>query len=216
MGPVKIAFMAGLAITLAALVPVLSEAPPRVIEGNAAAAGAEVEIGVTARTDARVCQSGERLPRGATSIRPSLYALTGPPVEVRVDYRGRMVAFGEHGSGWTGTSVTLPIGEVTRTLSPVTVCFTATQPSEPMLVIGIPTAARVAAYRNPGRPYEGQIKIAYVGAGQVSWLTSALSVARRMGLGRAWSGSWIAVLVGVLMLAALGLVARLIASELDA
>ncbi len=45
----------------------------------------------------------------------------------------------------------------------------------------------------------GRIAVEYVRAGSSSWWSLVPSVARRMGLGRAWAGTWVAAMVALLM-----------------
>jgi hypothetical protein len=212
---VRTALVLGVGVTLVAVVVVIAQFPLTVIAENNAA-GMETELGSTKMIDARICQGGETIPRGTVAIRFSLYALTGPPLEVRALHDGRTVRVGTRGSGWTGASVTIPVAEITRSVSPVTLCLAATTAAEPMLILGRRTGAGAAAYREPGHVGDGRMKIAYLGRGHSSWMSLALSVARHMGLGRAWSGTWVAALVLALMLAALGVVAALVLGEIDA
>jgi hypothetical protein len=212
---VRITLALALAIGLAVVVvAVLSESPLTVIAKNDAA-GMETSLGWTKITDTRICQEDETVPGGTIAIRFSLYALTGPPVEASVLYGDRTVALGERGSGWTGASVTVPIREVARSISPVTLCLAATTTAEPMQVLGTYTGRQTAAYEGPGEALGGRMKIVYLGRGHDSWLSLTPYVARHMGLGRAWSGTWVAVLVLALMLAGLGLISALVLREFD-
>jgi hypothetical protein len=211
---VRITLALGLGMTLTAAIAVLSQSPPVVIATNDAP-GTEAHLGLTSTTDARVCQGGETLHGGTVAIRFSVYALTGPPVQARVLYGGRTVAFGERGSGWTGAGVTIPIRAAAHSVPAVTVCLAATAPSEPMPVLGTLTRPAIAAYGKPGHAYLGRMRIVYLGSGHTSWMSLAPTVARRMGLGRAWSGTWAVVLVVALMLGALSLLSALVLRELD-
>ncbi len=71
---------------------------------------------------ADACQSGESLPRGTTAIRLSLGAFTGRSSS-QGNLRSRVVVSGERGSGWAGQTVTVPVTAVSRTISPVKICF---------------------------------------------------------------------------------------------
>jgi hypothetical protein len=57
----------------------------------------------------------------------------------------------------------------------------------------------MAARGGEGEPLPGRIKIEYLRADHSSWWSAAQAVARRMGLGRAPTGTWIALLLTGLM-----------------
>jgi hypothetical protein len=63
-------------------------------------------------------------------------------------------------------------------------------------------------------PVGGRLGLEYITAGSGSWLTRVTSVAKRMGFGRAFSGSWIALLVLALTAAVAILAIRLAVREL--
>jgi len=56
--------------------------------------------------------------------------------------------------------------------------------------------------------------IEYLRPGESSWWSLATSVARRMGLGRAETGTWVALLAILLMVAVGGAMSRVILKEL--
>lgn len=212
MGSVRTALVAGLALVLVAGVVVLSGSPPRVLATNATGAGTELAV---TGTNARACQRGERLPGGTDAIRLSLGAFTGPALKVQVLSAGRVVTSGEHDSGWDGQTVTIPVKAVSRSIAAVQSCFAiSTAGAESVKLFGTPTAPEVAARAGNGTSLKGRLRLEYLGAGRTSWLALASSVARNMGLGRAWSGVWIAFLVAALMLLAIALGSRLIMREL--
>ena len=199
---------------LVALAAVIGESPATVIAQNDAA-GTETELGATSRGGADLCQQNEQLPRGTVAVRVSLYALPGPRMEIRALSGTQTVTFGERASGWSGASVTIPIAEVRHTISPVTICLTSNEHGEAMPVLGARSPPSTAAYYGHGHRLAGRMRLVYLGHGHATWATLALSVARHLGRGRAWSGIWIAFLLIVLMLLALVLVSRLLLSELD-
>ncbi len=210
---VKAALAVSLGATVVGIGLVLSESPVTVLASNSASAN-EV-LTVYGRT-ARACQTGERLPRGTLAIRLSLGAFTGPRVTVAALSGARLVTFGERGSGWAGQTVTVPVRAVARTVAPVRICFALTLAGdEPVPLYGRSTGRATAARSGGGAALRGRMAIEYLGAGRASWLALARSVARRMGLGRAWSGAWVAPVVLMLILTATALASRLILRELD-
>jgi hypothetical protein len=211
MRSVRIALAVGLGVSAAAVCVVLSESPLTVAATNSAA---NEEIAATNRSS-NACQTNERLPRGTVAIRLSLGAFTGPKVMVKALSDSRIVASGERGSGWDGQTVTIPVKAVSETISPATICFTiATLRDEEVAAFGKLTRQAIAAHAGNGKALPGRLKIEYLRRGRSSWLTLASSVARRMGLGRAWGGTWIVLLMLTLMLAAIVLASRLMIREL--
>jgi hypothetical protein len=97
--------------------------------------------------------------------------------------------------------------------------------SEPMDVLGLPTTkSQLAAFATewaPGQPkgapkaLPGRLGIEYLAPSHGSWWSRLLSVARHFGLGRAYSGTWIALLVAALMAAVVVLAVRLSLRELQ-
>jgi hypothetical protein len=209
---VKIALLAGLLALALAVALVLSGAPQVVLAGNGVAAKG---ILAAANAGTRACQRGEALPRGTTAIRVSLGDFTGPAVTVQALSGSRVVASGVHAAGWDGETVTVPVRRVHSTISPVSICFASSAVGgEKLLINGSPaTAARSVSGRR-GEVLGGRLRVEYLGSGHTSWWTLAKSVARRMGLGRAWSGTWVALLVAALMLLAAALASRLILTQL--
>jgi hypothetical protein len=210
----RIALAAGLALTAIALGFVLSRSPSVVIRSSAPPTGT-VAFG-RSEVRSRICQADEVLPLGATAIRVWLEAVIGPPVSVEVLARRQLLAHGSRGPGWTAGSVTIPIGAVRRTVSHVTVCVTVGRQREPIGIHGVRTAPAIAATDRQGPfaqsahtragtykdgPLPGRLMIQYVGTDSRSWWSLVVSVARRMGLGRADSGTWVALLALMLMVA---------------
>jgi hypothetical protein len=209
---VRTALAAGLGITVVAGVAVLAQSPLVVLASNSTSASEGL---ATATTSASACQSGERLPRGTLAIRLSLGAFLGSAVSVKAISAGRVLTAGERGSGWDARTVTVPVGAVSRTSFPVRVCFAIPRVGEKVELLGARSAPATAAHATNGEVLAGRLRIEYLGRGRSSWLTLLGTVARNMGFGRAWSGTWIALLVLALMLAASIVAARLILGELD-
>jgi hypothetical protein len=213
MSGVRVALAAGLAAIVVAVAVVLSGAPVVALATNSISA---VKTLAVTNSESRACQSGERLPRGTRAIRLSLGAFNGPAVSVHVFAGARLIDSGREGSDWAGQTVTVPIGPVARTVDPVKVCFAAALVrGEVLRVDGSDTKPALAARSAEGEILPGRVEMVYVGAGRSSWLALASSVARHMGLGRAWAGAWVAFLVAALALAIATLTSRLILRELD-
>jgi hypothetical protein len=203
---------AGLAIIAAILAVVLSESPPKVLAANSTKAE---PVAASGNGGIAACQPYERLPPGTTAIRLALAAFLGPRVKVKILSGGHIVASGERGSAWSGHVVTVPLRDALHTTSAVTVCFATVPVRDELIVYGSRTRQAIAARTSHGGVLEGRIKLEYLGAGTTSWFSLATAVARHMGLGRAWSGIWIAFFVATLTLAATVLACVLLVREPD-
>jgi hypothetical protein len=206
----RISLAVGLTLTALAIGVALSRSPPVVARTN----GVTVEGTLRAMTSAgEVCQEQELLPPATIAIRTSLEALSGPRVVVRVRRDGELLTSGERGSAWTRQNVTIPVRSLAHAVPRVSVCFALAPKDEtvdldggrsahPLVAAG---AARVGGstatlYLPPvARPLSSAIRIEYLRAGDRSWLSQAMQVARRMGLGRAPSGTWLVLVVLVAM-----------------
>jgi hypothetical protein len=206
---VRIALAAGLLLTAAALVAVLSQSPTAVLATNSIPTLEEL-----AQVPAAGCQEGERLPAGTRAIRLSMYAFTGPRVRVEALAGTRVLASGEHGAGWSGATVTVPVSPVVRTASPVRICFTVSALGERATAYGRETRPAQAVREPGGQVLPGRLSVEYLGAGHASWLSLVPTVARHMALGRAWSGIWVVYLLVLLMASALAVAMRVAYREL--
>jgi hypothetical protein len=206
----KIALAIGLLIGAAALGVTLSQSPLTVARANVA----KPELLGTTEQKVAACQTNEVLPRGTSAIRLRSYAFLGPRVTVEVWAHKRMIAHGEHGSGWTGGDVTIPVHPLPTTISGVELCFAFfLNGEESGQLVGEPTGAARAA-RGPAGLLPGREGVEYMRPGRSSWWSLAPAVARRLGLGRAWSGTWNAWFVIALMCAVVILCSRAILREL--
>jgi hypothetical protein len=203
---------AGIALISAAVALVLSESPSLVLATNGAI---EDTVARSANGELAACQANEEIPRGTTAIRLSLSAFIGPRVKVRMLALGRVVASGERDSAWSGHVVTVPLRNASRATTITTLCFATLPLHDELIVYGSPTRQAIAAHTSDGRSLAGRVKVEYLGTGRASWLSLATSIARHMGLGRAWSGTWIAFLVATLTLAATALACVLLVRESD-
>jgi hypothetical protein len=179
-----------LALIAVAVAATLAHAPLVVARKGGAAEG--ILVGTT--RPASACQSEETLPRDTTALRLSLTAALGPRVAVKALSGSRVLTRGTVSPGWSGASVEIPVKPVSRTLAPVEICFATTLMNGRVTMRGSRTGPALAARSKEG-PLPGRMGVEYLRPGTVSWWSRATSVARRLGLGRAASGTWNALLV---------------------
>jgi hypothetical protein len=227
MNKVTVTLAVGIALLVLAVAVTLTRSPPRVVRAVAqevVGRGERRKLGLTA-SDIAICQANEVLPAGVSGIRLSLRAFYGARVHV-VAYSGSTVlAAGRRGADWTAQSVTVPVEPLARASTHVKLCFAIGPNSEPVAILGAlaparETAVALTSHRlTPaaaiaGVPLGGRVGVEYLAAGRGSWWSRLSSVAGHMGLGRAYSGAWIAFLVAALMAAVGVLAVRLTAREL--
>jgi hypothetical protein len=187
--------VAGLVLMVAAGAWTLSRSPPRVVLTSAAG---EAEVGSTTG-DAAACQAGEVLPRGVSAIRLQMGAAFGPRVRVQVYSGTRILTEGSRAADWTASSVTVHVKPSNRTVRNVKLCYEIGPNSEPIHLYGVQTAAQDAAVAPTGQRLPGRVTAEYLAPGAGSWWTRILAVSRHMGIGRAISGTWIALLLAALV-----------------
>jgi hypothetical protein len=209
---VKPALFAGLAALALALILTVSRSPPRVAASNEPH-GATVAPFWSTTSGASLCQAHEMLPSGSSAIRVWLDATAGPRVSVAVYSDGRMIAGGTRGSNWIGGSVTVPLRPLPRTTAGATICVSFPLHDETVLAQGTSSSAALSAHEG-ARALGGRMRIEYLRPSRRSWLAMAGEVARRMGLGRAAGGTWVALAALALLGAALALATRLLLREL--
>jgi hypothetical protein len=209
---IRLALLAGLVIVAGAVGIALSRSPT-IVAGTNNVFASVILVAITNGTDA--CQAGETLPSETSALRLSLSARVGPRVAVRVlSPEGRVLATGAHGSAWTTESVTVPVKPLAHTISDATICLTIAPSRTVVDVTGAPTPLSSAAKLANGRPLKGRIGVEYLRQDDQRWWAAAVPVARRMGLGRAAAGTWVAPFVVALMLTLIFLVARLASREI--
>jgi len=194
----RVALAAGLGL-LAITVAIVTSGSPRVLAGTNAVHPVNVPLAAVPGSGS-ACQAGETLPAGSTVIGVSLEASAGPWVAVTVSAGGVLIARGVSEAGWIGKVVTIPVAPVDHVVHNVTVCVAFTGAQERVTFLGVRAPARSAARSGSGA-LPGRMTIEYLRPGSSSWWSLVLSVARRMGLGRAWAGGWVAVLVASVMAA---------------
>jgi hypothetical protein len=193
---VRVALAAALASIAAALAVILSGSP--LVRAGANSTPLNGPLAETYNA-AGACQGGETLPARTSAIRLTLSSDTGPQVDVSVFTGGRLLTSGVAASGWISTAVTVPVRPLAHAVEDVKVCFRLGPTKEQVAIIGSPTRRAAAAVSSHGQPLPGRIRIEYLRPGRGSWWSLASSVARRMGLGRAPAGTWVALAVVLAM-----------------
>jgi hypothetical protein len=194
-----------------ALVIVLSGSPLVVTHTNATPANEPI---LEAGSGTSVCQAGEALPAGTTAIRLTLVAAVGPRVSLSVLSGTRVLTSGATASGWTSGAVTVPVKVFSHSLAPVSICFKLGRSVETVQLGGLSTSAALAARSASGAPLPGRFTVEYMRPAGSSWWSLAKTAARHMGLGRAPSGTWVALLVLLLMGGTIAAASWLIVKEL--
>ncbi|MGA2163431.1 MAG: hypothetical protein ABSH36_03065 [Solirubrobacteraceae bacterium] len=207
----RVAIVGGLALTAIAAAIVLSGSP-QVLAGSNGVAAVIYPPLASVSGGGGACQPDETVPAGSSAIRLSLEASAGPRIAVTVHSGATLIAHGESAPGWLGRVVTVPIEPIDSTVHQATVCFSFTGADERVSLLGVRTPRQGAA-TSGARTLPGRIAIEYLHAGSSSWWSLASEVARRLGLGRAWAGTWVAVMVAALMAAGLALASWLILRE---
>jgi hypothetical protein len=198
----RVVLAVGLALVAIAVAIVLSRSPQVLAGTNAVTPGRTPLTAVPGGGGA--CQANETLPARSTAIGLSLEATAGPRVTVAVLSGRTVLTRRASAPGWLGRLVKIPIAPLARTAHGVTVCFAFAGSDERVSFLGAPTASRVAATSSAGA-LPGRIAIEYLRPGPSSWWSNALSVTRRMGLGRAWAGTAVALLAAIAMAIGLAL-----------
>jgi hypothetical protein len=210
---VKVALAAALTLLLLAIVLTLLESPMSAARTNQPPGAREEPIASTERSN-RYCQPHELLPQGTSAIRVWLDAAAGPRVHLVATADGRTIASGEHGSGWSGGSVTIPVTPRSRAVYGVTVCVSFRLHDEAIIVQGVATPPADAAH-NGRETLAGRMWIEYLHAGGHSWAALIPTIVRHMGFGRAESGPWATFLALVLLAAVIALVSTAAYRELS-
>ncbi len=161
----------------------------------------------TTQGNTTFCQSSETVPAGASAMRVSVGVNVGPKVTVTVLSGSQVIAKGTRAAGWTGEEVTVPVAPVPAAVTGASVCIAIGPAVESIGLTGVKAP-------HPTGEAPGKVRVEYLRPGNRTWLSMAGGVARRLGLGRSPSGTWIAFVPIVLMLGALVLTARLVLREL--
>ncbi len=206
----RVVLVGGLALVAIAAAVVLSRSP-QVLAGTNAITPVRPPL-ASVPGGGRACQANETLPARSTAIGLSLEATAGPRVTVAVLSRGTLLTHGASAPGWLGQLVKIPLAPLDRTVHDVTVCFAFAGADEQVSFLGARTGRRVAATNATG-VLPGRVAIEYLRPGPSSWWSNALTVARRMGLGRAWAGTAVVLLAAIAMAIGLALASWLTIRE---
>lgn len=190
-----VALAVGLGLVAIALGVTLSGSPLVV----AAASSTGRETLAETNKDAGACQANEVLPAGTSAIRFSLKSDVGPRVSISALTGTHVLINGVTSAGWTSEAVTVSVRPMARATSHVRICFNLGSTNEPVAINGVRTGRAVAAIASNGEALPGRVGIEYMRPARSSWWSTAQAVARRIGLGRAPSGTWIVLLLLALM-----------------
>ena len=206
---VPVALTVALLLMATALGVVLSRQRLTVVGGNKTSSSHTV---ARAKSGTSGCVRGATVPEGTSAVRISLSANIGPRVTLQVLSGPRVVAHGTRAAGWgIQESVTVPVTRVPYTIPNARICLAIGPEVEPVQLnlFRVQMTAPNGAIR-----YTQGFRIEYLRAGRSSWWSLASSVAHRMGLGRAASGTWIVFLVIALMILVATLASGLVLREL--
>jgi hypothetical protein len=199
---VKVTLGVGIALMIAVGALTLTHSPPRVVR-----VGTETTAPLgSIFSGLKVCQANELLPAGVSGIRLGLVAAYGTGVRLKLLSGSRVLTEGRRNSDWTSSSVTVPVTPLNHTVSHVKLCVDLGPNSERIIIGGTATPAREAAVSTSGQSIGGRIGVEYITAAKGSWWSRILSVARHIGIGHALSGTWVVLLIAMLM-AAVGVLA---------
>ena len=193
---VTLALALGLATLAIALVVVLSGSPLVLARANPVPADEPV---YKAAGGSGACQSGETVPAGVSAIRLIFVAVVGPRLSLTVSSPAGAVTAGSVGSGWTAGAVTVPVKPMSHPVASARICFRLGSSAEGVEVGGSAAGPAVAARTLSGKVLPGRFTVEYMHRARDSWWSSGETVARRLGLGHAPSGTWLAVLLLVAM-----------------
>jgi hypothetical protein len=207
---VKVTLGVGIALIAIVGAYTLTRSPPRVVRTNSPGQA----LVATTISDLSFCQAGETLPAGVSGIRLAIWAFFGANIHVTASSGSRVLTAGRRGPDWTGSTVTIPVTPLSHPVSPVKVCVDIGPNSEVLYLMGSEARRSAAAVTNTGEELAGRLGIEYLAAGDRSWWSRILEVARHMGLGHALAGTWVVGLIAALMLAVAGLTLRVALREI--
>jgi hypothetical protein len=214
MASVKIALTAGLVLLALGVCAVLVDSPMSLARINRSTAGAPQQPIAQTSARASYCQARETLPARTLAIRVSLQASIGPRVRLTVSSDRGALTTGEQGRGWNGDVVSVPVRPLAREHSGVTVCVTFQAQNELLTLRGRSIPGMAASYDAHG-PLAGSMRLEYLRAGTRSWASLIPTIARDMGLGRAFEGPAVVYAALALVLAIVLLASRLLLEELS-
>ncbi len=199
----------GLSLIAVAIVATVARSPITVAGTNSVSARV---VGELEKGDISNCQPAGTIPRGTSAIRITIEPIdVGPEVSVKVLSGSRTLTKGQTPAGWgSAPTVTVPVKPFASPIHGARICTTIGRVVQPY---------RISGELRHSHPSEVELqalilRMEYLRPGPRSWLSLASSIAYHMGLGRAASGTWIAFLAVLLMLAVVALASRLTLEEL--
>lgn len=209
MPSVKVVLGVGLVLLALGVGLVVLGAPVVVIGDNSVASDEAIAFSPGNTTG---CQDVGTVPRGTSGIRVSLLVNIGPRVRVRVLQGSQLITQGEQRAGWgVQNTVTVPVRAISRTLHNAVVCLSLGPAAEILQLHG----TRISSTGSPNRGINGIApRLEYLRTGTRSWASMALSIARRMGMGHAFAGTWVVLFLLALLIAIGVFAGRLALDEL--
>jgi hypothetical protein len=174
-----------------------------------------VPIGVvdTLRAGHELCQEGERAPAATATIELTA-TRSGPDAALAVAVAGASATRARPvAAAWPdGETAVVPLRPPVARERAIRLCLRLSGRAHgaTVMLYGAP-AEREASATDDGQPLGGRMRLDYLPASAQSWWTLAPTVVTRIGRGRAWSGSSVALLAALLTLTSIALAAWLLA-----
>ncbi len=210
MRSVTVALVLGLTLMAIAIVVVLAQSPITVAGTNSVAGTVDREL---VKGNVSSCQAAGMLPQGTSAVRIAIEArAVGPMVTLKVFSGSHLLTQGSQAAGWgPAATVTVPVRHLAQAVNGARICMTIGPTVEPFRFHGTLLHAPAA---ETGKLQDVALRMEYLRPGPHSWWSLGSSIAYHMGLGRAASGTWLALLALALMLAVGGLASLLTLREL--
>jgi hypothetical protein len=205
---VKAVFAVAMTLVAVAIVIVLSQSPSTVAGTNSVPAPGPI---ATSTGNERTCQQVATVPQGTSGVRISLAAGAGPRLRLQVYSGSHLVTEGKIPAGWGLTAnVFIPVRTVSRTVHNARICTTIGPAVESFHIIGVlrPGVSESAGINAIA------LRMEFLRPAPQSWWSLLPSIFYHIGLGHAASGTWLAWLALLLMIAVAILASRLALKEL--
>ncbi len=209
-GPATLIVAFGLlAIALIALVVLLHSAPRRAGTNLTSDTGLVIHVPV----GKSVCEPGEIVPEdtGALGLDAGAGGHPGPELDVTIGGPNGPLTSGRLAAGWQSGGIRIPLKRVSAAAPGETVCVTNRGPSQVDFGGSVPAGFAIDI---AGKTLLGRLRVEYMRPGSETWLQFAPTLARRFSLAKSdLLRHWEVAAVLVLMLVAIGVAARTIATE---
>lgn len=201
----------GLAAIGVAIVLVISHRPPATAGGNGIAGKNYIEL--EAKDALSNCQTAGTIPRGTSALRLAIEGVYfSPSVKVKIARDGHVIARGSHAPGGPAApNVIVGLPALGQTVRGAQICTAVGPTVGPIRFSGEPASS---SSHVSNALQQAVLHVEYLRAGDRSWWSSLSAIGRRIGLGRAPGGGWVAILVLLLMLSVTALTVRLAIQEL--